>query len=50
MTYCDAIGMQRFESCKTSNKKMAEQRLVDRRKEAQDGLTPAPPMKPLRRS
>ena len=47
MTYCDAIGAQRFESCKTSNKKEAEQRLVDRRKEAQEGIAPALPIKPL---
>ena len=47
MTYCDAIGTQRFESCKTSNKKGAEHRLVDRRKEAQEGLLPAAPIKPL---
>ena len=43
MTYCDAIGTQRFEFCKTSNKKDAEMRLVDRRKEAQEGLLPAAP-------
>lgn len=47
MTYCDAIGTQRFEFCKTSNKKDAEMRLVDRRKEAQEGLLPAAPIKPL---
>jgi hypothetical protein len=47
MTYCDAIGTQRFESCKSSNKKEAEHRLVDRRKEAQEGLLPAAPIKPL---
>ena len=47
MTYRDAIGPQRFESCKTSNKKDAEHRLVDRRKEAQEGLLPAAPIKPL---
>ncbi len=47
MTYRDAIGTQRFESCKTSNKKAAEQRLIDRRKEAQEGIVPAPPIKPL---
>lgn len=47
MTYRDAIGTQRFESCKTSNKKDAEQRLIDRRKEAMEGLVPAPPIKPL---
>jgi integrase len=47
MTYRDAIGKQRFESCKTSNKKDAEQRLVDRRKEALEGIAPAPPIKPL---
>jgi len=47
MTYCDALGKQRFESCKTPNKKDAEQRLIDRRKEAQEGLIPAAPIKPL---
>ena len=47
MTYRDAIGTQRFESCKTANKKDAEQRLVDRRKEAQEGIAPAAPIKPL---
>ena len=47
MTYCDAVGTQRFESCKTSNKKDAERWLIDRRKEAMEGLVPAPPMKPL---
>src|SRR6267143_427013 len=47
MTYCDAIGTQRFESCKTSNKKDAENRLVDRRKEAQEGMLPAAPIQPL---
>jgi hypothetical protein len=47
MTYRDALGKQRFESCKTSNKKEAEQRLIVRRKEAQEGLVPAAPIKPL---
>src|SRR6185295_15026168 len=47
MTYRDAIGTQRFESCKTSNKKEAEQRLVNRRKEAQEGIAPAPAIQPL---
>lgn len=47
MTYRDAIGTQRFESCKTSNKKNAEQRLIDRRKEALEGIVPAPPIKPI---
>jgi integrase len=47
MTYRDAIGTQRFESCKTANKKDAEQRLIDRRKEAQEDLAPAAPIKPL---
>jgi len=47
MTYRDAIGVQRFESCKTSNKKAAEGRLIDRRKEAQEGIAPAPPIQPL---
>jgi len=47
MTYRDALGKQRFESCKTSNKKEAEQRLLDRRKEVSVGLVPAPPIKPI---
>lgn len=47
MTYRDAISTQRFESCKTANKKEAEQLLIVRRKEAQEGLVPAPPIKPL---
>src|SRR5262245_31957089 len=47
MTYRDAIGTQRFESCKTSNKKEAEQRLIERRKEALEGIVLAPPIKPL---
>jgi hypothetical protein len=47
MTYCDAMGTQRFESCKTTNKKEAERRLIDRRKEVMEGIVPAPPMKPL---
>ncbi len=47
MTYCDALGKQRFESCKTPNKKDAEQRLIDRRKEASEGLVPTPPIKPI---
>ncbi len=47
MTYRDALGRQRFESCKTSNKKAAEQQLIDRRKEALEGIVPAPPINPL---
>lgn len=47
MTYRDAIGTQRFESCRTANKKEAEQHLIVRRKEAQEGLVPAAPIKPL---
>jgi integrase len=47
MTFRDAIGRQRFESCRTHNKKEAEQRLIDRRKEAMEGIAPAPPIKPL---
>jgi len=47
MMYCDALSTQRFESCKTSNKKEAEGQLVVRRKEAMEGLMPAPPRKPL---
>ncbi|MBI5854269.1 MAG: hypothetical protein HZB35_03365, partial [Nitrospirae bacterium] len=47
MTFRDALGKQRFESCKTSNKKGAEQQLIDRRKEAFEGIGPAPAIKPL---
>ena len=47
MTYRDALGRQRFESCRTGSKKEAEQRLIDRRKEAMEGIVPAPPIKPL---
>ena len=47
MTYRDALGTQGFQSCKTASKKAAEQRLVDRRKDAMERLVPAPPMKPL---
>ncbi|MCS6304910.1 MAG: site-specific integrase [Nitrospira sp.] len=47
MTYRDAIGIQRFESCKTSNKKESEQRLIERRKETMEGNLPTPLIKPL---
>jgi integrase len=47
MTYYDAMETQRFESCKTTNKKEAERQLIDRRKEAQEALAPAAPIKPL---
>jgi integrase len=47
MTYRDAIGQQRFESCRTHSKKEAEQSLINRRKEAMEGIVPAPPIKPL---
>src|SRR5437868_15428343 len=47
ITYFDALGSQRFESSKSSNKEDADKRLVDRRKEAHEGLLPAPPIKPL---
>src|SRR5215510_11077946 len=47
ITYFDVLGHQRFESSKSSNKRDAEKRLVDRRKEAHEGLLPAPPIKPL---
>ncbi len=43
----DALGTQRFESCKTSNKKEVGQRSLDRHKEASEGLVPAPPIKPI---
>jgi integrase len=47
MTYRDALGQQRWESCKTPNKGEAEKRLIERRKEAMEGLLPAAPIKPL---
>jgi integrase len=47
ITYFDALGHQRFESSKSSNKKDAEKRLIDRRKATHDGLLPTPPIKPL---
>lgn len=47
MTYRDALGQQRFESCKTSNKAEAEKRLVERRKEALEGVLPTQAFKPV---
>lgn len=47
MTYRDAVGRQRFESCRTTNKKEAEQHLIDRRKETMEGLLPTAPIQPL---
>src|SRR5687768_4435496 len=47
MTYFDALGCQRFESSKSSNLRHAEKALIGRRKEAQEGLLPAAPIKPL---
>jgi len=46
-TYADALGAQRFESCKTSNKDEAEKRLIKRRHEALEGIVPTPAMKPI---
>lgn len=47
MTFRDAGGTQRFESCRTTNKKQAELRLIDRRKEAGEGLLPEARIQPL---
>ena len=47
MTYRDALGEQRFESCKTSNKSEAEKQLINRRKEAMEGLRPEPVLKAI---
>lgn len=48
MTFRDAIGEQRFESCKTTNKKGAEQRLTLRRKETLEGIVVlAPAIQPI---
>jgi integrase len=47
MTYRDALGKQRFESCRTGNKADADKRLIERRKEAIEGLAPTAPIKPV---
>ncbi len=47
MTYRDALGTQRFESCRTRKKGEAEGQLIARRKEALEGLAPAPTIKPV---
>jgi hypothetical protein len=47
MTNRDALGTQRFESCKTSNKAEAENRLIERRKEAMEGIRPEPVLKAM---
>jgi hypothetical protein len=46
MTYRDAIGTQRFESCKTSNKKEAERRLIDARKRWKEWCRRLPSSRP----
>ncbi|GJL56901.1 MAG: integrase [Nitrospirales bacterium] len=47
MTYRDALGVQQFESCKTRNKAEAEKRLIHRRKETIEGISPVAPIKPV---
>lgn len=47
MTYRDSLGQQRFESCKTRNKEEAEKRLINRRKEAMEGILPTQAFKPV---
>ena len=47
MTYRDALGEQRFESCKTTNKEDADKRLINRRKEALVGVLPTQVFKPV---
>ncbi len=47
MPYRDALGQQRFESCKTGNKEEAEKRLINRRKETMDGILPLMAFKPV---
>ena len=47
MTFNDALGQQRWESCKTTNKSEAEKRLIERRKEALEGIVPTPRAKPI---
>lgn len=47
MTYADALGVQRFESCRTSCKEDAEKQLIKRRNEALEGIVSSPAMKPI---
>ena len=47
MTYRDEVGVQRFEFCKTSNKKASKGRLIDQRKGAMNGILSAVPIQPL---
>ncbi|MCA9452559.1 MAG: site-specific integrase [Nitrospira sp.] len=47
MTYRDALGKQQYESCKTTGKAQAEKRLIDRRKEAMEGILPTQTFKPV---
>jgi len=47
MTYRDALGKQRFESCRTCSKADADKRLIERRKEAMEGVAPTAPIKPV---
>jgi len=45
MTYRDALGEQQWESCRTGNKEDADKKLINRRKEAMEGVRPAPALK-----
>ena len=47
MTYRDALGRQRFESCKKANNKEAQGMLTARRNEAMEGIAPQPILKPI---
>ncbi len=47
MTYRDALGEQQWESCRTGNKENAEKKLINRRKEAMEGLRPEPVLKAM---
>lgn len=47
MTYFDCLGVQRWESCKTTNKKRAEAMLAKRQEEAREGILPEQPIKPI---
>jgi integrase len=46
MSYRDALGVQRFESCKTGRKDDAERQLLIRRQEILDGIVPTAKVKP----
>ena len=47
MTYFNCLGVQCWESCKTTNKKRAEAMLAQRQEEARAGILPEAPIKAI---